>query len=84
MNEKNSVADVTETGKPSANNTVKGPSRRKFLGQVGAALTGGALLGKAVLASAQSTDAGFEDGIIRRVTHPSAGKTVLHNPPRGC
>jgi hypothetical protein len=54
MNEKNGVVNANETGKPSANNAVKAPSRRKFLGQVGAALTGGALFGKAVLASAQS------------------------------
>jgi len=63
MNEKNGVANTNETGKPSANNAVKAPSRRKFLGQVGAALTGGALLGKSVLASAQSSNASFEDGI---------------------
>ena len=63
MNEKNGVANADETGKTSANNTVKAPSRRKFLGQVGAALTGGALLGKPILAPAQSSDAGFEDGI---------------------
>ena len=64
MNERNGVAN--ETGKPSANNAVKAPSRRKFLGQVGAALTGGALLGKPILAAAQSSDVGFEEGI-----HPS-------------
>ena len=53
MNEKNAVADVTETGKPSGNNAAKVSSRRKFLGQVGAALAGGAVLGKAAVASAQ-------------------------------
>src|SRR5436190_23076328 len=63
MNEKNGVANGKETGKPPGNNTVKAPSRRKFLGQVGAALTGGALLGKPFLASAQSSDASFGDGI---------------------
>src|SRR5439155_2554044 len=63
MNEKNGVANAKETGKPFGNNTVKAPSRRKFLGQVGAALTGGALLGKPFLASAQSSNASFEDGI---------------------
>src|SRR5215831_10228883 len=59
MNEKNDVANANQTGKPSSNNAVKAPSRRKFLGQVGAALTGGALLGKPILASAQSRDGGF-------------------------
>ena len=63
MNEKNGVANGKETGKPSGNNTVKAPSRRKFLGQVGAALTGGALLGKAAFASANSDNSSFEDGI---------------------
>ncbi len=63
MNEKNGVANTNETGKPSANNAVKAPSRRKFLGQVGAVLTGGAVLGKSVLASAQSTNTTFGDGI---------------------
>ena len=56
MNKNNSaVSNVTEIAKPAANQTVKGPSRRKFLSQVGAALTGGAVLGKAALLSAQPT-----------------------------
>src|SRR5438046_4304551 len=63
MNEKNAVANITETGKPSGSNAAKVSSRRKFLGQVGAALTGGAVLGKSVLASAQSTNTTFGDGI---------------------
>src|SRR5437660_11350748 len=63
MNEKNTVADVTETGNPSTNNAAKGSSRRKFLGQVGAALTGGVLLSKAPLASAQSDASGTADGV---------------------
>jgi hypothetical protein len=53
MNEKNAVANVTQTGKPSDNSATKLSSRRKFLGQVGAALAGGAVLGKAAVASAQ-------------------------------
>ena len=61
--EKNTVPDVTETGSPSANNAAKGSSRRKFLGQVGAALTGGMVLGKATLASARSDNPSFGDGI---------------------
>ena len=63
MNEKNGVANANETGKPSGSNAAKVSSRRKFLGQVGAALTGGAVLGKSVLASAQSTNTTFGDGI---------------------
>ncbi|MEO8053405.1 MAG: phosphoesterase [Acidobacteriota bacterium] len=56
MNEKNTAADVAETGNPSANNAVNsGSSRRKFLGQIGAALAGGAVLGKAAVASAEVT-----------------------------
>lgn len=50
MNEKDAIPHITEEG----NSPPKGSSRRKFLGQVGAALTGGAILGKAALASAQS------------------------------
>src|SRR5437773_10003885 len=63
MNTKNPVADVTEPENPSINNAVKGSSRRRFLGQVGAALTGGVVLGKAHLASAQSDTSDAADGI---------------------
>ena len=71
MNEKNTVADVTETGNLSANNAAKGSSRRKFLGQVGAALTGGVVLGKAGLASAQPNNPAIGDGISApNVTNP--------------
>ena len=63
MNEKNAVAKVTETGNPSSSDAGKVSSRRKFLGQVGAVLTGGAVFGKSVLASAQSTNTAFGDGI---------------------
>jgi hypothetical protein len=62
--EKNTVADVTKTGSPLAHNAAKGSSRRKFLGQVGAVLTGGMVLGKATLASARSDNSGFGDKII--------------------
>ncbi len=54
MNKNSPIANLTKAEKPTVNNAAKGPSRRKFLGQVGAALTGGAVFGKAVLASAQS------------------------------
>ena len=44
---------ATDAGSPQ-HSTSKGPSRRKFLSQVGAALAGGAVFGKAALASGQS------------------------------
>src|SRR2546430_17364499 len=63
MKTKNTVADATEPKNPSVNSAVKGSSRRKFLGQVGAALTGGVVLGKASLASAQSDAPGAADAV---------------------
>ena len=77
MNEKNTVADVTETGNPSTNNAAKRASRRKFLGQVGAALTGGVLLGKVSLASAQSEASGVADDVQlpARVIDPRVKKS---------
>jgi len=63
MNEKNAAGIITERGKPSGNNTGKECSRRKFLAQAGAVLTGGSLLGKAGLAFAESSDTSFEGGI---------------------
>ena len=63
MNDKNTVADVTQTANPFTSNAAKGSSRRKFLGQVGAALTGGVMLGKAPFASAQSDASGAADGV---------------------
>jgi hypothetical protein len=63
MKTKNTVADVTETGNPSTPNAINGSSRRKFLGQVGAALTGGVVLGKAPLASAQPDASGATDNV---------------------
>ena len=56
MNEKNAVANTTDTGKASGSNVSKVSSRRKFLGQVGAVLTGGAVFGNAALASASPAD----------------------------
>src|SRR5436309_11750807 len=40
-----------------------GTSRRKFLGQVGAALAGGAVLGKAAIASGQDYNPAIRDGV---------------------
>jgi hypothetical protein len=62
MNE-NTVVNETEREKTAGNNAVEEWSRRKFLGQMGAALTGGAVLGNGVLASAQSSDSTFSDAI---------------------
>jgi hypothetical protein len=56
MNNKNAPSNVTEIAKASDKHAVKGPSRRRFLAQVGAAVTGGAVFGKTVLASAQSNN----------------------------
>ena len=62
-NKKNTLASGIEAGKFSDNNAAKRSSRRKFLGQVGAALTGGAVLGKAGLTFGQSSNASnFGDG----------------------
>ena len=59
-NKKNRVA--TDAGSPQ-HSASKGPSRRKFLSQVGAALAGGAVFGKAALASGQSSPGVIGDGI---------------------
>ena len=45
----------------------KGPSRRKFLGQVSAALAGGAILGKAATASAQNYNPAIGDGLTNKM-----------------
>lgn len=61
MNEKNTVANETQTGKPPGKSATNISSRRKFLGQVGAALAGGAVLGKAAVASAQDYNSAVRD-----------------------
>lgn len=67
MNENiNLVADSHESGnfvKDIA--AAKGPSRRKFIGQIGAVLAGGAVLGKAAAASAQNYNPAIGDGIAQ-------------------
>jgi hypothetical protein len=64
MNKRDAVSNVTEIEKSPDENAAKGPSRRKFLGQVGAALTGGVVFGNAALASAQSNNTtAFGDGV---------------------
>ena len=63
MNKTKPNASIAEGGKPAENDAGNGSSRRKFLGQVGAALTGGVVLGKAPLVLAQSDASGATDGI---------------------
>jgi hypothetical protein len=63
MNEKTAVADIIEIENSSAKDATKGASRRKFLRQVGAALTGGVVLGKTSLAAAQSDAPGIAEGV---------------------
>jgi hypothetical protein len=64
MNEKNPASNTTTIIKCSGEDADKGPSRRKFLRQMSAALTGGAVLGKTVLASAESNNAtSFREGV---------------------
>src|SRR2546423_13556945 len=64
INEKPAASKSPETGNPSSNSvSIKGSTRRRFLGQVGAALTGGVVLGKAAVASAQYTTPTIGDGI---------------------
>ena len=62
MKNNDNEIDNAETRSPQhpANN---GPSRRKFLSQVGAALAGGTVLGKAAVASAQSYNPAIGDGV---------------------
>ena len=60
----NLVADSRESGNSAKDIvTAKGPSRRKFLSQVSAALAGGVVLGKAAVASAQSNPSVTGDGL---------------------
>ena len=61
--EKDAIDNITETGKPSGSSALKASSRRKFLGQVGAVLTGGVVFGKGVIASAQSSETTLGEGI---------------------
>src|SRR3954467_8219388 len=72
MDEKNTVSNITETGKPSGSNAAKVSSRRKFLGQVGAALAGGAVLGKAAVASGQdySRAVGDTNAVLSGMSDP--------------
>jgi hypothetical protein len=62
MNQNDTVSlDLAKLGKsPTTNHET---SRRKFLGQVGAALAGGAVLGRAAIASGQNYNPAIGDGI---------------------
>ena len=63
-NEENAFAVLPEAGNPSPNSAaVKGPSRRKFLSQVSAALATGAVLGRVPLASAEAESYAIGDGV---------------------
>ncbi len=62
-NEKKSDFSLPETENPPNNAAGGRSSRRKFLGQVGAALAGGAVFGKAAIASAQTDHTLVGDGI---------------------
>ena len=76
-NEKDVVDNITETGNPAATDAFKVSSRRKFLGQFGAVLTGGAVFGKGVLASAQSNNTtALGDGV--RVPASRAHPRIRH------
>jgi hypothetical protein len=57
----NNKTITTDAGSPQTP-AEKGPSRRKFLTQVSAALAGGAILGKAATASAQNYNPAIGDG----------------------
>jgi hypothetical protein len=60
-NEKKPDTDQRETSTPPSKNRERGSSRRKFLGQVGAALAGGAVFGRSAIAAAQSDNPGLPD-----------------------
>ncbi len=62
-NNNHSEFDPPKTEASAAFSNSEGSSRRKFLGQIGAALAGGAVFGKAALASAQSSNPAIGDGI---------------------
>src|SRR6266446_6060124 len=71
MNETNSAVDGVKTRNPLPDDAVtRGPSRRKFLSQIGAALAGGAVLGKASIASAQANGSATEGGSGTLVNSP--------------
>ena len=58
-------AELQSKKNPPINNvaTAGGPTRRKFLGQIGTALAGGAVLGKAAIASAQDYNSAVGDSV---------------------
>ena len=60
-------------------NTVTSPTRRKFLGQIAAALAGGAVLGKATIASAQDSrlSGGIETAPLNGGSDPRVAKSYL-------
>ena len=69
-----------EKGFPKSNTTSNNEtSRRKFLGQVGAALAGGAVLGKAAIASGQDYNPAIRDSILlpaKRIKDPRVRESL--------
>ena len=63
QNEKNGSTAEIKTESTSSPNVEKGPSRRRFLSQVSAALAGGMVLSKTAAASAQTGREAVGDGI---------------------
>lgn len=63
MNTNTPISNINEEEKTVNNDAANRPSRRKFLGQIGVALTGSAVLGNAGLAFAQSDNTTFDGGI---------------------
>ncbi|MGI8890177.1 MAG: vanadium-dependent haloperoxidase [Chthoniobacterales bacterium] len=60
---KNNELQNAETRSPQANPVTRGPSRRRFLSQVSAALAAGAVLGKIPAVSAQAYNPTLGDGL---------------------
>ncbi len=71
---------LSEENLPTNNTaTAASPTRRKFLGQLGAALAGGAVLGKAAIASAKDSKLLVENGIAPLDAGSDARVTQSYN-----
>ncbi len=78
-NEKITAPQQVLSEKDLPTNTVTSPTRRKFLGQIAAALAGGAVLGKATIASAQDSklSGGIETAPLNGGSDPRVAKSYL-------